>query len=129
MNCKVRMYADDVVLYTDVTSSGEYSCTLQANLNELSRWCNDWKMLVNVKKCAIMRMTRNKHPVKPTYYLNSVEIPAVQEFKYLGVYISNVCNWQQHIKHVASKGNQMLRFIKRNFRGCPPAVKETVMYH
>ena len=42
------------------------------------------------------------------------------------MHISNKCNWQQHIKHVASKGNQMLRFIKRNFKGCPPAVKETV---
>ena len=92
MNCHVRMYADDVVLYTDVTSNSESNLTLQDNLNELSRWCKDWKMLVNVNKCAIMRMTRNKCSVKPAYYLNNLEIPVVEEFKYLGVYISNTCS-------------------------------------
>ena len=39
------------------------------------------------------------------------------EFKYLGVIISNTSSWQKHVYYVASRSNQMLRFIKRNFKG------------
>lgn len=124
MRCKVRMYADDVVLYADVKVREEFNLRLQADLNELSRWCKDWKMSINVKKCAIMRMSKAKSTVAPRYYLNNLEVPVVQDFKYLGVHITSKCNWQQHVRHVVSKGNQMLRFIKRNFKGCPQAVKE-----
>ena len=126
MRCKIRMYADDVVLYTDVKSNEEFHLKLQADLNELSRWCSVWKMSINVTKCAIMRISKSKSAVVPRYWLNDLEVPVVQHFKYLGVNISSNCSWQQHIRHVVSKGNQMLRFIKRNFKGCPQAVKETV---
>ena len=120
------MYADDVVLYSDVLCREECSSNLQSNLDELLRWCNDWKMFLNIEKCAIMRMSRQKSAVRPRYYLNGLEVKVVQEFKYLGVHIGNTCSWQTQIKHVVGKGNKMLRFIKRNFRGCPQAVKETV---
>ena len=126
IKCNIRMYADDVVLYANVSSNEYFNCTLQADLDELSRWCRKWEMSINVKKCAVMRMTRQKSVVLPKYYLETLEVPVVQKFKYLGVYISNACNWQDHICYVVSKGNQMLRFIKRNFRGCPQLVKETV---
>ena len=126
MKCKVRMYADDVVLYTDVKSNEKFHFTLQADLDELSRWCKDWKMSINIKKCAIMRMSNCKSAVVPRYCLDDSEVKVVQDFKYLGVHISSQCSWQQHIRHAVSKGNQMLRFIKRNFKGCPQPVKETV---
>lgn len=58
--------------------------------------------------------------------MNNSEINVVQEFKYLGVNISSKCGWQKHVECVAGKGNQILRFIKRNFRDCPQAVKETL---
>ena len=73
-----------------------------------------------------MRMSRHKSAAQPIYLINESEVKVVQEFKYLGVHISNSCSWQKHIKYVVSKGNQMLRFIKRNFKGCPEKVKETV---
>ena len=73
-----------------------------------------------------MRMSRQKCTLEPKYYINNLEVKVAQEFKYLGVHISNKCGWQNHIQHVTSKGNQMLRFIKRNFKDCPQSVKETV---
>ena len=112
INCQIKLYADDVVLYTDVLSNEEGSFSLQANINRLSQWCNKWKMSVNVGKCAIMRMTKQKLAVMPRYYLGGVEVRVVNEFKYLGVHISNKCTWQNHVHHVTGKANQMLRFIK-----------------
>ena len=127
INCQIKLYADDVVLYTDILSNEEGSFSLQANINRLSQWCKKWKMSVYVGKCAIMRMTKQKLAVMPRYYLGGVEVRVVNEFKYLGVHISNKCTWQNHVHHVTGKAYQMLRFIKRNFKDCPQAVKE-IMY-
>ena len=55
------------------------------------------------------------------------EVRVIHEFKYLGVHISDKCVWQKHIQRTASKGSQMLRFIKINFRDCPQAANE-IMY-
>ena len=126
ISCNVKLYADDVVLYADVMSNTGANALLQTSLDELSRWCNEWEMLVNVKKCAIMRMSRQKCAVIPRYYINESELSIVKDFKYLGVHISDTCSWQKHIQSITSRGNQMLRFIKRNFKGCPQAVKEIV---
>ena len=126
MKCSIRMFADDVVIYTNVMGGIGSSSKLQEDLNMLIRWCEEWKMSVNVKKCAIMRMSRNKCAVTPAYYLCNSVIPVVNEFKYLGVIISNTGSWQKHVDYVASKSNQMLRFIKRTFKGCPQSVKESV---
>ena len=126
IKCKVRMYADDVVFYTSIKPTEDFDYALQVDLDELSRWCQAWKMSINVSKCAIMRISKSKSTAKPRYFLNDLNIPVVQNFKYLGVHLSNTCTWQQHVRYVACKGNQMLRFIKRNFKGCPQYVKETV---
>ena len=126
IGCKVRLYANDVVLYTDVLGIEESNDVLQVSLNELSEWCHEWKMCINVDKSAVMRVSRLKSIITPVYRLNDIKIKVVQDFKYLGVHISNQCSWQKHIQYVASKSSRMLRFIKRNFRDCPQAVKEVV---
>ena len=126
IKCQIRLYADDVVIYTEVMGNTNFNSSLQANLDELSRWCNDWKMAINVDKCAIMRISRQKCAVKPRYRLNEIEVRVVRDFKYLGVHISDTCSWQKHIHYITSKANQMLRFIKRNFKGCSQEVKEAV---
>ena len=126
IKCKVRIYADDVVLYTEVMNNEPASENLQADLDQLCRWCRDWKMSINVKKCAVMRMSGHKYSVTPNYFLNNLEVQVVHEYKYLGVHLSSKCSWQKHIEKIISKSNQMLRFIKRNFKGCPQTVKETV---
>ena len=127
IDCQIRLYADDVVLYTEVVSNEEFSYQLQTNIDRLSQWCSKWKMSINIDKCAIMRITRHKDTVTPIYHLNHKQVPVVSEFKYLGVHISDKCTWQNHVRHAAGKANKMLRFIKRNFKDCPQAVKE-VMY-
>ena len=37
IKCNVRMYTDDVVLYTTIEPTEDFDCTLQADLAELSR--------------------------------------------------------------------------------------------
>ena len=124
--CQIRLFADDVVLYGNVESGDERDRCLQDNLNLVSTWCSQWLMNINVSKCAVMRMTRNKRSVMPKYVLYDSEIRTVNHYKYLGVDISNKFTWHDHIQKTAGKANQVLRFAKRIFFDCPRNVKEAV---
>ena len=77
IKCKVRMYADDVVLYTTIKPAEDFDHTLQADLDELSRWCQAWKMSVNVSKCDIMRISESMSTAEPIYS-NALNISVVK---------------------------------------------------
>lgn len=49
INCTVRMFADDCVLYRVINNLND--CTiLQGDIDRIKRWCSTWHMNLNVKK-------------------------------------------------------------------------------
>ena len=57
----VRLFADDLILYREITSSRD-SIKLQQDIDSLSKWESTWQMKFNTDKCFIMRMTHKKKP-------------------------------------------------------------------
>ncbi len=57
VNCSVSLYADDTLLYSEVTSK-EDGKKFQANLDAVYNWSVDWKMPFNLTKCE-MSFRRN----------------------------------------------------------------------
>ena len=49
---KVRLYADDVLLYSYVYSKDD-CISLQQDLNALEQWSHKWQMPFNPKKCEL----------------------------------------------------------------------------
>ena len=70
---KVGMYADDVILYSNI-SSVEDCHLLQKDLELLSQWSFKWKMSFNAKKCEFLRITNKKNFVPFRYRINN-DIP------------------------------------------------------
>ena len=56
---KVGLYADDVILYSDI-SSVEDCNLLQNDLDLLTQWSHKWQMSFNAKKCEFLRVTNKK---------------------------------------------------------------------
>ena len=50
---KVRLYADDVLLYSYVYSKDD-CISLQQDLNALEQWSHKWQMPFNPKKCEFL---------------------------------------------------------------------------
>ena len=46
--------------------------------------------------------------------------------KYLGVTLSNDLEWSKHIATMTNKANSKLLFLRRNLKGCPEKLKQTV---
>ena len=118
----VRLYADDVILYTPINSK-EDCYQLQKDLTILERWENKWKMAFNVKKCEFIRITYKKKPIFYHYTLYDTVVQEVTHTKYLGLTIDSKLSWSEHIRQITNKANSIKGFLQRNLHSCPISVK------
>jgi len=63
---KVRLYADDVLLYTTVKSYTD-CLQLQNDLDLLQKWAEDKQLQFNFNKCKFLKIIKRKHPILATY--------------------------------------------------------------
>ena len=66
VSSKVRLYADDVLIYNTIHSKEDY-LMLQQDLNSLHLWANKWQMMFNPDKCELIRITNTKLPMLYDY--------------------------------------------------------------
>jgi hypothetical protein len=82
-NCKVILYADDLVLWFSSTSVNEVKEHLQEDLNDLQLWCESNDMTINVPKtkCMIITPPRIKTP-QLDILVSTQRVEQVKSFKY-----------------------------------------------
>ena len=85
---KVRLFADDTVIYLAIKST--VGCIqLQQDPLNLENWESDWKMEFNATKCNVLRITKKKTPYVYVYQLKGQTLESLHSAKYLGVYLSD----------------------------------------
>ena len=117
---KVRLYADDVILYSYIYSMDD-CYKLQKDLDSLTMWSNKWQMFFNPRKCEFLRITNKKNFISFTYHINDCSIQEVTHAKYLGVVLDQHLSWNDHIKKTASKATKVIGFLQRNLYQCRPS--------
>lgn len=65
---QIRLYADDCVLFRQVTCTNDQH-NLNFSLNNILNWCNEHGMALNVQKTVYLCVTRTKTPLDFTYNL------------------------------------------------------------
>jgi hypothetical protein len=99
---KVRLFADDCVLYRDITSPSD-AHQLQTDLDGLQQWEKDWQMECHPQKCQIMHITNKRTPIRVPYNIHGHQLEEVESAKYLGVNIHQKLNWNTHIQQIEKK--------------------------
>ena len=118
VQCNVKLYADDVLLYTTVRT--EEDChKLQADLNSLEQWAKKWNIIFNPAKCEFLRVSNKSYNVLMHYCIQGKEVKHATSSKYLGVTIDDHLTWNDH---VISKANKVKRFLQHNIKYCPSIV-------
>ena len=56
----VNMYADDMAIYTDGTNREDVAKCLSDELVRVSRWCQNNRLVIQVKKSSAMFLSRKK---------------------------------------------------------------------
>ena len=65
----IRLFADDTSLYIIVDLAEQAAMVLNADLQTISHWANDWLVLVNPNKTLSMVISRKLNPVQHPLFL------------------------------------------------------------
>ena len=113
-----RLFADDCLIYKEIWSQVDAD-ELQADLDALQEWEQQWMMSFHPQKCQLLRITRKKSPVRASYVIHGHTLAETDTAKYLGVSLYKYLFWSPHVK----KANGTRAFLQRNLSKALTAVK------
>ena len=107
---KISKFADDTKLCAQVNNEEEAK-VLREDLARLFKWSEDWQMLFNMDKCAVMHVGRKNNGFD--YEMGDRKLRSTEEEKDLGVIINQSMKPSRQCTAAATKANQILGFIRR----------------
>eukprot|EP00916_Digyalum_oweni_P006939 GHVL01011851.1.p1 GENE.GHVL01011851.1~~GHVL01011851.1.p1 ORF type:complete len:250 (-),score=15.14 GHVL01011851.1:232-981(-) len=113
----VKSFADDTSMYLSMNDSQLRNDILNSDLQELSRWANDWKVKFNNEKIELLNFKRHDIDFDCLTF-NDIDVQDTAHHKHLGVVLQNDCKWNVHINSIASKVMLLincLKFYKHRF--------------
>ncbi|VDL93208.1 unnamed protein product [Schistocephalus solidus] len=114
MDCDIAMFANYLKLWRVIQKAADKE-NLQANLNQLQKWSNDWLLPFNESKCNIIRV-RNSNPLNRTVYrLNGIPFKKVGAQKDLGFWTMPSFKPSLHCAKVAKSPMSIPYLVKRAF--------------
>jgi len=96
------LFADDLVLLSNTPEE------LQADLDNLSRYCDNNNLTVSVEKTKCLPFYRGRFDNIPIFFYKQDCIENVKEFKYLGIVFTTQLSASKHLKSVISKCNSRI---------------------
>ena len=84
----MAMFADDTKCYRAVQRV-EDGKGFQLDLDNLMKWCLDWKMDLNQTKCGVLNITRSPQPIIVQYELLQLPVKTTSSQKDLDIIVSN----------------------------------------
>ena len=97
----IFLYADDTVLF------GASVKDLQHSLSIFEDFCKEWHLIVNVLKTKVLIFSNSKHKTY-NFQFGGQNIDTVEEYKYLGIYLSKSGSFKVAKQHMAEQANKAL---------------------
>ena len=116
VDCNVSLYADDTLLYQQVTSQAE-AAVFQTNIDAIHKWSTEWMMPFNDTKCHVIAF--GDQTFKPPYNLGDSQMDWVCSTKYLGVILQSDLKFDQHMDIKKRNSLKTLGAIKHILHNAP----------
>ena len=101
---------DDTTLAEIVPRNGE--SIIQSTVSDVEEWSKKNKLHLHPDKCKEMIVDFKKVKHKFTFIrINSKELELVSSAKILGVMVSNILKWIDHVNYIIKKANKRLYFL------------------
>ena len=115
------MFADDTKIIRPIRPSNadQDKNQLQKDIDEVTNWCNEWHMHLNIAKCKIMRIGKRTNFSGYTIFdttqnlRQQLQITTLE--RDLGIFISNDLKPTQQVQKAASKANMVLAMLRNTF--------------
>ena len=105
-------FADDTKGLKEIESMADRN-KLQATLDNLTKWAQDWGMSFNIPKCKIMHVGRNNPRYE--YTMSGKLLAKVEEEKDIGVTVHSSLKPSRHCQKIAATSNTVLHQLTKNF--------------
>ena len=106
----ILLYADDTIVMAESESE------LQEALNEVSEYCDKWKLRINVSKTKIIRFTKRKNPRNPTnaynFRIKEEKVEVVDDYVYLGTTVTYNGKYKKAIEKQVTQAKRALFGLK-----------------
>ena len=119
---KCIMYADDMKLFMRINTP-EDSENFQMDIDRMYNWCTEWKMSLNIQKCAVITFTLKTNYPEFIYHINDTELRRVNNIKDLGIIFDTNLSFDFHIDMIRARTFKLLGFIQRQ---CKQFSNETI---
>ena len=106
----IILYADDTVLMS--TNAKD----LQQSLGIFQEYCNKWKLTVNIDKTKVVIFGSKCRTYKNQFQYGEKIIEIVNEYKYLGIFLSRTGSYIKTKKHIAAQANKAMFSLLRKTR-------------
>ena len=110
--CKLKLFADDVLLYFNVKSVGDCQL-LQDDLSAIVAWSKRWQLNLSPQKCEALSITNKRKPISFTYLIDSQPV----RWTNLSIHINNKLQWSSQCQFAASKATRVLNVLRRTVFG------------
>ena len=115
LNSLIKLFADNMSLFSTVYDPNHSSKVLNDDLNKISEWPYKWKMLFNpdltkqVQEVIFSRKnTKNDHPI---VYFNETLVAHTTCQKHLGIHLDEKLNFNHHVNKKIAKANKGVGII------------------
>ena len=119
ITCKIKLFADDTVLYTVVDDHEASADVLNYNTKQVEAWANQWIVNLNPAKAKTMTVSFKSTigTVLPNYPLlfRNVPLEEAQTHKHLGIKMTSNLKWTNHVASIikgVSKLSDVMQKLK-----------------
>jgi ribonuclease P/MRP protein subunit RPP40 len=128
-NVKLQLFADDAKIYSSINIDS-VTVSLQASLDNLCAWANDWQMAINISKCAVLSVCNKPVDHAQTYFINGFAINHHTSCKDLGITVRSDLSFTEHINNIVATARQRVSMIFRGFitRDCETLRRAYITY-
>jgi len=101
--CKIRLFADDALIYTAGYSTRKINDRLNEQMVEVKQWLRNNRLQVNVNKTKIMHIRGIRKKVAEgglEIKLREAVLQVIDEIKYLGVILDKNLTFTVHVDYL-----------------------------
>ncbi|CAH0382565.1 unnamed protein product [Bemisia tabaci] len=113
--CKLRMFADDTLIYLAGYDTEELQGKLSAELTRVDEWLKVNKLKLNISKSKYVVFSSNeaKRAMEVLIKIGEEKIERVKMYKYLGVLVTDDLKWDKQVEKVSNEYRKRVSLLWR----------------
>ena len=114
-NTKLKLFADDVKMYSVIEKNNSCSSTLQQSISNICRWAELWQFGINPNKTTVNILCNYSASCSRFYSINNVPLPNCNNMLDLGITVDSNLTFKDHVNNIVSKSTQRCGVLFRGF--------------